>query len=132
MKKLTVVSVVAASLVMGSGMALAKGKNFEDDYRNHSYKDEPYYDDEIAPRKHRKHKRLRQNRHWSDYGCIPPRKIKRRLARRGWHSFYIVRMNRRVIRVKATNYNGRRFVLRVDRCDGYILSRRPVRKFWRY
>jgi len=128
MNKLPVIGLVAASLVLGSGIAAAKGKKYNDNYNGNSYKDEPYYDDNIAPRK----KLKRHNNQWSNHYCIPPRKIKRRLKRRGWHNFYIVRMNPRVIRLKATNYNGRRFVLRVDRCEGYILSRRPVRKFWRY
>lgn len=128
MQKLSVISLVAASLVMGSGMAVAKSKKYKDDYRDHSYKDQPYYEDDFAPRKRAKHRR----HGWNNHGCLPPRKIRRRLAKRGWHNFYIVRMNPRIIKVRATNFNGRRFVLRLDRCDGYILSRRPVRRFWRY
>ncbi len=149
MKALPIIGLVAASLVMGSGMATAKGKKFKNNKGN-AHKAEKIYKGQKANKirrvqtarhvhknhKLRKHTRvlrkiLRHSNVWNN-GCVRPHKIRKRLKRRGWHNLNVVNVNRRVIRVRATNFNGRRFVLRVNRCDGYIMSRRPVRKFWRY
>ena len=158
MKTLPIIGLVAASLVMGSGVAgAAKGKKHKNkgnpnkivkvqkgQKANRIRRVKKVYTAQ-RPHKNRKFQKtarkvLKVLRHvnngngrniWNN-GCVRPHKIRKRLIRRGWHNLNVVNVNRRVLRVKATNYNGRRFVLRVDRCDGDILSRRPVRKLWRY
>lgn len=128
MRNLTVIGLVTASLVMGSGMAMAKGKKNKDHDRGPAYEElnpRAYKYDVYSPRKKWRHKNRIAN-----YGCVHPKKIRRRLIRQGWHNFRILRVNPRVIRAKATNFRGRRFMLRISRCDGYIISRRPVRRFW--
>lgn len=64
--------------------------------------------------------------------CLHPRQIRRRLVRRGWHDFKILREGPRRIRMVATNHNGRRFKLVVSRCDGVIVRRRPLNRYWGY
>lgn len=125
MRYLPIIGLVAASLVMGSGVAVAKEKHHRDHYdHKYEYKHKKFKDN-YGPRK-----RLRGKGIYRHFGCVHPRKIRRRLVRQGWHRFRILNMNPRVIRMKASNYNGRRFILRVDRCEGYILTRRPIRRFW--
>ncbi len=67
--------------------------------------------------------------HWKD-GCLPQRKVRRRLIKRGWHDFEVLNEGPRRVRLLATNYNGRRFKLVIHRCSGEILRRKPVGRYW--
>ena len=64
--------------------------------------------------------------------CLHPRQVRRRLVRRGWHDFKILREGPRRIKMVATNHNGRRFKLVISRCDGVIVRRRPLNRYWGY
>lgn len=66
-----------------------------------------------------------------DNYCLPKHKLRRRLVRRGWHDFELVAEHPNRIRLAATYFNGRRFIIVVDRCNGSILKRRPIRSYWR-
>jgi len=70
-----------------------------------------------------------------DYGgpvCLPKPLIRARLIDRGWHNFELINRGPHRVRLRATNFKGRRFHLVIDRCDGHIIKRRPVRQYWSY
>lgn len=105
-------------------------KNYDDEpYKANSYKKQPYKNDDYEDRPKHKFEKYSNNGNWSE-GCLPIRKIHRRLIKRGWHDFH--RLNEGPVRIRmlATNYNGRRFRLVVDKCSGEIIRRRPMRKYW--
>jgi len=62
--------------------------------------------------------------------CLPRYAMRDRLVRRGWVDFELIKRNRDKIRLGATNFKGRRFVLVLDSCSGEVLKRRPVRRYW--
>ena len=104
------------------------------DYENESYKNHKEQYDlkdhshaEKAP--YHKHKRFNYERDWNDT-CVPKRKIRRKLIKRGWHDFHILRQGPRRIKLLATNYNGRRFNLVLNACTGHIIRRKPMRRYW--
>lgn len=68
------------------------------------------------------------------YSCLRPRQIRRHLRAKGWHDFHMLRKGPHRVRLIARNHRGRQFKLVVDRCDGVILVRRPVRwsRSWRH
>lgn len=76
--------------------------------------------------------RERSYNHSDDYDnyCLPKHKIRRRLVKRGWHDFDLIGQGPDRIRLAATNFNGRRFKIVVDRCNGNIIKRRPLRAYW--
>lgn len=81
------------------------------------------------------YKRNSYNRHEYKYrdwprDCLPKRKIRRSLIKRGWHDFHILKDRPRRIKLLATNFNGRRFKLVLDACSGDIIRRKPMRKYW--
>ncbi len=61
--------------------------------------------------------------------CLHPSKIRRRLVRRGWHEFRILKDGSSRIRMVARNHNGRRFKLVVSRCRGRIIKLKPLHGF---
>jgi len=61
--------------------------------------------------------------------CLHPRKIRRRLIRRGWHDFRILKDGASRIRMVARSHNGRRFKLVVSRCRGRIIKLKPLHGF---
>lgn len=63
--------------------------------------------------------------------CLHPRRIRRNLVKYGWHEFQILNENARRIRMLATDHYGRRFRLVLDRCQGAILRRQPLRRYSR-
>ena len=70
-----------------------------------------------------------------DYGgpvCLPKPLIRARLIDRGWHNFELINRGPHRVRLRATNFKGRRFRLVIDRCDGHIIKRRPIRQYWSY
>ena len=64
------------------------------------------------------------------YYCIPRWRIRARLERRGYKRFRILKRRGDVAVLKARRYNGRRYILRVDRCDGRILSAKRLPRRW--
>lgn len=100
--------------------------NYKNDYKN---------DYEVE--KHKSHKERFDNKHdaydhnrgWRE-SCLPKRKIRRVLIKRGWHDFHILKERPRRIKLLATNYNGRRFKLVLNACTGDIIRRIPMRKYW--
>lgn len=141
----------AAATIFGAALAFsgpASAADLDyDDYRDGRYKDRTYIDkalDEHDRRtgkyryntqKHKYDDYDRRDRKWrhkqfGNYDCLHPRQIRRSLTKRGWHDFEILREMPRRIRMKATNYNGRRFRIVVDKCDATIVRRRPVRRYW--
>lgn len=64
--------------------------------------------------------------------CMHPRKIRRTLIQQGWHEFKFLKEGPRRIRMLATDYDGQRFKLVVDRCRGSIIRHRPMRRFSRW
>lgn len=147
-KGLAGLTIAAAGLTF-AGTASAADFDY-DEYRDGRYKDRSYIDktlDEYERRtgqhkKHHyqdyghKHKRHgnkwdeRYEGHYGNYACLHPRQIRRRLIKRGWHDFEILRERPRRIVMRATNYNGRRFRIVVDRCDAHIVRRKPIRRYW--
>lgn len=113
-----------------------------DEYRDGRYKDRSYIDKTLDEYERRtaqyNHNRRGDRRHgenwradnYGNQGCLHPRKIRRRLIKRGWHDFHILKERPRRIVMLATNYNGRRFRIVVDKCDAHIVRRRPIRRYW--
>lgn len=104
------------------------------DYENEEYKNnKEQYDlkdhSHLDNAPYQKHKRHKFERNWQDE-CLPKRKIRRSLIKRGWHDFHILRRGPRRIKLLATNYNGRRFKLVLNACTGHIIRRVPMRKYW--
>ncbi len=62
--------------------------------------------------------------------CLPKHAMRQRLVRSGWVDFELIKRNPNRIRLRATNFNGRRFVLVLDSCSGHVIKRRPVRRYW--
>ncbi len=102
----------------------------EKQYDQGSLKDNP--DDEYAENQysHRRHKRDSYNRDSARHQCRHPGKIRRELTREGWHDFKFLNQGPFRIRMIATNHNGRRFRMVINRCSGYIVRLRPLRRYW--
>ncbi len=63
--------------------------------------------------------------------CVHPRRVKRRLWRKGFRRLHNVRAKGRVVRLNAFRY-GRYFRIKLDRCSGRILKvRRAHYDTWR-
>lgn len=144
---------IAAAGFAFAGTAIAADLDY-DEYRDGRYKDRSYIDktlDEYERRtgQYQKHhyqdEGHQDKRHgnkwgnkWGDryengYGnnaCLHPRQIRRQLIKRGWHDFEVLRERPRRIVMQATNYNGRRFRIVVDKCDAQIVRRHPIRRYW--
>lgn len=107
-----------------------KKPRFEDDYKD-EYESKNYkshkerFDYKHVPQDHYKY----GYRDWRR-DCLPKRKIRRSLIKRGWHDFHILKERPRRIKLLATNYNGRRFKLVLNACTGEIIRRMPMRKYW--
>lgn len=60
------------------------------------------------------------------FACLESWEIERTLARHGWTRIHALSTRRGVTRIRARRYDsGRRFILRVDRCSGELISARP-------
>jgi hypothetical protein len=60
-------------------------------------------------------------------GCAPRWHIKNELQRRGWENFERLAVRPRVVVLRAERgNNGQAFVLKLDRCTGEIIARRPM------
>lgn len=148
MKNFKTIGIIAAAItILGAGIASAADLDY-DDYRNDKYNDHSYIDKTIDNFEQRNgiskysnqkgnkwnkgnwNKNAWKNDKWRDRGnyCMHPRRIRRRLSKRGWHDFEMLRDGPRRIRMLARNYNGRKFRLVVDKCDGNIVRRQPVRR----
>ncbi|GAA6212304.1 hypothetical protein NBRC116602_20450 [Hyphomicrobiales bacterium 4NK60-0047b] len=99
---------------------------YKNEYKN-DYEDERYKSHK--ERFDNKHNRYEQEKNWRRH-CLPKRKIRRTLIKRGWHDFHILKERPRRIKLLATNYNGRRFKLVLNACTGHIIRRIPMRKYW--
>lgn len=141
-KKLTLSAAgLALSMAAFSSSVSAADLRY-DEYRDGRYKDRSYidktldeYERRTAKYKHNHYDGKPRGKHWRDngyghYACLHPRQIRRRLVKRGWHDFQILRERPRRIVMLATNYNGRRFRIVVDKCDADIVRRRPIRRYW--
>lgn len=62
--------------------------------------------------------------------CLPRRRIRARLRRRGYTDLKLLDRYRHVVVLKARRKNGRRFVLRVNRCNGHVIAVRPAKRRW--
>ena len=56
-------------------------------------------------------------------GCVPRRAIRDRLLSGGWHDFNQVEFEGRFVRFNATDIDGERFALVLNRCSGRIVAR---------
>lgn len=102
-----------------------KYEDHKNDYsrnKGHSYNAKPNY-------KQRHWQGYEQNRKWQDE-CLPKRKIRKKLIKRGWHDFHIIKRGPRRVKLLATNFNGRRFKLVINACAGHIIRRIPMRRYW--
>ncbi len=76
--------------------------------------------------------RARGPYHYGRSACLPKPLIRARLIDRGWHNFELINRRPNRVRLRATNFKGRRFHLVIDRCHGHIIKKRPVRQYWGY
>lgn len=120
----------------------------EKPYEKESYKDpedlkngfreERYRDEYAAPYNKRRHARKywREHRwqHRHARHCLHPGKIRRILKRDGWHDFELLQQGPHRVRLRATDYDGRRFRLVLNRCNGEIVRARVLRRYqaWRH
>jgi hypothetical protein len=102
---------------------------YKDDYAKHNFNDRHNYKDKEYKQEDYRHEGYNHKRHWQR-DCLPKRKIRRGLIKRGWHDFHILKERPRRIKLLATNYNGRRFKLVLNACTGDIIRRMPMRKYW--
>ncbi len=151
MKKPPLTALMAATIALFGAGFMASAANAADldydDYRDGRYKDRTYIDRALDEHDRRtakykyntqkyKHDRYDdrddkwRRKQFGDYDCLHPRQIRRSLTKRGWHDFEILRERPRRVRMKATNYNGRRFRIVVDKCDATIIRRHPIRRHW--
>ncbi|MEM9028119.1 MAG: hypothetical protein AAGC70_07095, partial [Pseudomonadota bacterium] len=54
--------------------------------------------------------------------CVSRRVIRRRLVSAGWHEFNHVVFKRNIVRFRATNYDGERYLVFLNRCSGRIVD----------
>ncbi len=71
-----------------------------------------------------------RRRHVGRHSCLPRWRIRARLHRRGYTRLRLLDRHRNVVVLKARRYGGRRFILRVDRCDGTIIAARRAPRRW--
>ena len=64
---------------------------------------------------------------WSHHR-LSGREIRRILRRQGWHDIEIVDRGRRTYTVRAENYRGRDYILRVSARSGEVISARRIRR----
>lgn len=104
-------------------------ETYKTQYNKYGYKKHVTDDGDYDDRPKHKFDKYDDEGSWRE-GCLPIRKIHRSLIKRGWHDFHSLNEGPRRVRMLATNYNGRRFKLVVDKCSGEIIRRRPMRKYW--
>jgi|GEM_PF-6934010 len=103
--------------------------SYNDDEGKHNFNDRQNYKDQEYKTERFRHEGYNNKRRWQR-DCLPKRKIRRVLIKRGWHDFHIIKERPRRIKLLATNYNGRRFKLVLNACTGDIIRRMPMRKYW--
>jgi len=71
--------------------------------------------------------RFSEDRYDRADACAPRWQIRNRLQARGWSNFERLAVRPRVVVLRAERFDGRPFVLKLDRCSGHILAERPAR-----
>ncbi len=97
------------------------GRRYADDDDDYDDDDDDRYDDYDDD----DDDRFDRSRSWRGHrhACLPPWRIKSRLKSDGWEKFRDVSHNGKTVVVRASRCDtGRRFLLRVDRCSGAIVS----------
>ena len=62
--------------------------------------------------------------------CLPRHVVRTRLIKSGWHDSQIINNGGDYLRMNATNYKGRRYQLLVDACNGAVVKRTSLGRFW--
>ena len=83
----------------------------------------------LKQQQHRAHHNHYGRRNWAPV-CVPKHVMRARLVHRGWHDFELLGRGPNRIRLEATNFKGRRFRIVLDRCNGHIIKKRPLRRYW--
>ena len=82
-----------------------------------------YRADEYAP----------ERRYAEDYryrsACLPRHEARRRLRDQGWDDFHDLELRPDVAILRARQFNGQLYDLRIDRCTGAIVHARPLEQF---
>jgi hypothetical protein len=99
-------------------------ERYQHEQRTYRPPHDSYRADEYVP----EHRRYAEDHRFGS-ACLPRHEVRRRLRDQGWADFHDLEIRPDVAILRARQYNGQLYDLRIDRCSGAIVHARPVEQF---